>query len=68
MRADWRGSRATQAAQGVIVNRSLNFTLPITGGSALTADQAASYIAEHDPVHADVLRLADAMGLIGSPA
>jgi hypothetical protein len=29
---------------------------------ALTADQAASYIAEHDPVHADVFRLADAMG------
>jgi hypothetical protein len=34
----------------------------------LTADQAASYIAEHDPVHAGVLRLAGAMGLIGSPA
>ena len=35
---------------------------------APTADQAASYIAEHHPLHADVLRLADAMGLIGSPA
>ena len=34
----------------------------------LPPHQAASYIAKHDPVHADVRRLADAMGLIRSPA
>lgn len=34
----------------------------------LAPDPAAGYIAEHDPVNADVLRLADAMGLIQSAA
>lgn len=33
----------------------------------LAPSLAAAYIAEHDQVHADVLRLADAMGLIRSP-
>jgi 8-oxo-dGTP diphosphatase len=31
----------------------------------LAPDLAAGFIAEHDPVHADVLRLAVAMGLLG---
>ncbi len=30
----------------------------------LAPDRAAGFIAAHDPAHADVLRLADAMGLI----
>jgi 8-oxo-dGTP diphosphatase len=33
---------------------------------ALSPTRAADYIAEHDPLHADVVRLADAMGLIPS--
>ncbi len=35
---------------------------------ALRPSPAAEFLAQHDPVHADVVRLADAMGLIRSPA
>jgi hypothetical protein len=33
----------------------------------LPAGLAAEYLADEDPLHADVLRLADAMGLIAPP-
>ncbi len=35
---------------------------------ALPAAEAAGFIEEHDPMHAGVVRLADAMGLIQGPA
>jgi len=34
----------------------------------LSPPQAVAYLAEHDPIHADVVRLADEMGLLGLPA
>lgn len=40
----------------------------VTEVQVLSPRQAVAYLAEHDPIHADVVRLADAMGLLGRPA
>lgn len=62
------GARRTGPWSFFGAHRAVSHGEQVTEVQVLSPPQAVACLAEHDPIHADVVRLADAMGLLGRPA